>query len=274
MPNPSIFRRKNYINSQNENENKNISKNQIQKNIDNNTNFVIPANIFQTWHTKFLPPLMLNAILQIKQNNPGFHHYLFDQNECREFIRTNFEQNILDAYDKLIPLAYKADLWRYCILYKKGGIYLDVKYVPINSFKMANLLTKEYWVLDLDKDGIYNALLVCKPGNEILLKAINDIVKNVENKFYGANCLEPTGPKLLWKYFNNKNIDINNSNFNHFELKHVLNPSLGMNEDRSRLITFNGIQVLQCYSGYFKERKNYEKIPHYGELWKYKQIYL
>jgi mannosyltransferase OCH1-like enzyme len=255
MPNPIIFRRKNYINNQNKN----------QKNIDKNTNFVIPANIFQTWHTKILPPLMLNAILQIKNTNPNFCHYLFDQNECREFIRNNFDSTVLNAYDKLVPLAYKADLWRYCILYKKGGIYLDVKYVPINGFKMANLLTKEHFVLDLDKNGIYNALLVCKPGNEILLKAINDIVKNVENKFYGINCLEPTGPKLLWKYFNNINL---------FDLKHVLNPKLGVNEDRSRLITFNGRHALQCYPGYFKERKNGEKIPHYGELWKQRKVYL
>lgn len=271
MPNPSIFRKKNYINSQNYNTNQNQNQYQFQKNIDCSINFVIPANIFQTWHTKLLPPLMLNAILQIKNTNPNFHHYLFDQNDCREFIKNNFEQNVLNAYDKLVPLAYKADLWRYCILYKKGGIYLDVKYVPINGFKMANLLTKEYWVLDLDKNGIYNALIVCKPGNEILLKAINDIVKNVENKFYGTNCLEPTGPKLLWKYFNNKNI---NNSSNYFDLKHVLNTKLGDNEDRSRLITFNGIQALQCYSGYFKERKNSEKIPHYGELWKKKKIYL
>jgi mannosyltransferase OCH1-like enzyme len=254
MPNPTILRKKNYINRQSNNNN--ITKN----------NIVIPPYIFQTWHTKVLPPLMLNALIQIKHTNPNFQHYLFDQNECREFIRTNFDKNVLNAYDKLIPLAYKADLWRYCILYKKGGIYLDVKYIPINGFKLVNLLAKEHWVLDLDKDGIYNALIVCKPGNEILLNIINDIVKNVQNNFYGTSCLEPTGPKLLWKY-------INSSNYV-FDMKHVLNTNLGTNEDRSRIITLNGIKVLQCYPGYFKERKNSENIPHYGELWRQKKIYL
>lgn len=246
--------RKNYINSQSQNQNV-------------NNKFVIPANIFQTWYTKFLPPLMLNAILQIKQNNPGFKHYLFDDAECREFIQKNFDDDVLTAYDTLIPGAYKADLWRYCILYKKGGIYLDVKYFPINGFKMANLLTKEHWVLDSGSNGIYNALLVCKPGNEILLKAINDIVKNVQNRYYGKNWLEPTGPKLLWKYFSEKPSQ-------DYSLKHILNPNLDANEDRSRLITFNNIPILQCYSGYFKERKEYEKIPHYAELWRQKKIYL
>jgi len=189
-------------------------------------------------------------------------------NECREFIRTNFDNKVLNAYDRLIPLAYKADLWRYCALYIHGGIYLDVKYVPINGFKLANLLTKEHWVLDLNNNGIYNALLVCKPGNEILLKAIHDIVTNVENKFYGSTCLEPTGPKLLWKYFGNSETK--------FDLKHVLKPNLGENEDRSRLITFHGRPILECYPGYFKERKigGEQLMPHYGNLWRQKKIYL
>lgn len=227
---------------------------------------VIPPIIYQTWHTKVLPPLMLNAMLRIKQTNPRFQHYLFDLNECREFIRTHFDARVLNAYDKLIPLAYKADLWRYCVLYKKGGIYLDVKYVPVNGFNMANLLEKEHWVLDLDKNGIYNALLVAKAGNEILLKAINDIVENVENKFYGTNCLEPTGPKLLWKHINTTN---NNSEL--IDMKHILKP----NKDKSRLITFQGRPVLECYQGYFKERGTIEKngMPHYGELWRQKRVY-
>ena len=62
---------------------------------------------------------------------------------------------------------------------------------------------KEHWVLDADKNGIYNALMVCKQGNEILLKAIYQIVENVKNNFYGTHPLEPTGPLLLKTLFTN-----------------------------------------------------------------------
>ena len=52
-------------------------------------------------------------ILKIKNLNPKFNYFLFDDNDCREFIRLNFRPDVLNAYDRLIPGAYKADLWRY-----------------------------------------------------------------------------------------------------------------------------------------------------------------
>merc|ERR1719476_8124 len=33
----------------------------------------------------------------------------------------------LEAYKSLRPAAYKADLWRLCVLWMHGGIYLDQK---------------------------------------------------------------------------------------------------------------------------------------------------
>jgi mannosyltransferase OCH1-like enzyme len=85
----------------------------------------------------------------------------------------------LYAFDKLKPGAYKADLWRYCILYKKGGIYLDIKYRCVNGFKLIELTNKEYCVRDRYFEGIqgiYNALLCFKPNNLMLDKCIKTIV--------------------------------------------------------------------------------------------------
>ena len=77
---------------------------------------IIPLNIYQTWHTTTdLPPLMNKNVELIKSNNPRFNYYLFDDNDSRLFIQNNFPSKVLNAYDSLIPGAYKADLWRYCI---------------------------------------------------------------------------------------------------------------------------------------------------------------
>ena len=176
-------------------------------------NCIIPANLFQTWHSKNLPPLMANAVAKLREINPRFNYQLYDDNDCREFIKNNFDENILNAYDGLIPGAYKADLWRYCILFKKGGIYLDIKYIPANGFKLINLLEKEHFCLDVDNNGIYNAIIVAKPGNNILLKAINQIAINVKEKYYGETFLYPTGPGLLAQYFSRE--EKNNINLKH-----------------------------------------------------------
>lgn len=166
-------------------------------------NSVIPLNIFQTWHTKNLPPQMQETVNYIKENNPSFKHYLYDDNDCYDFIKYNFSPIVLNTFNSLVPGAYKADLWRYCILYKFGGIYLDIKYSPVQNFNFLNLTEKEYWVLDANGKDIYNALIVCKPSNPILLKLINQIVINVKTRFYGVSPLSPTGPNLVGKFFSN-----------------------------------------------------------------------
>ena len=224
-------------------------------------NPVIPLNIYQTWHTKDLPPLMKNAVNKIIYNNPRFNYQLFDDDDCRNFIKDNFDINVLNAFDSLIPGAYKADLWRYCILYKNGGVYLDIKYAPVNGFKFINLMEKEHWVLDMDKNGIYNALIVCKPNNEILLRAINKVVENVKNKFYGSNCLHPTGPIMLAEFFTQ-------SDKNNFDMYHDIYQSI-----ENRFVFFNGYIIFKNYNDYLNEQRNNEKIGHYSGLWGSRNIY-
>jgi mannosyltransferase OCH1-like enzyme len=231
-------------------------------------NSIIPLNIFQTWHTKEMPTKMLDTVELLKRQNPEFKHYLYDDDECREFIKENFPEEVLNAYNSLIPLAYKADLWRYCILYKEGGIYLDVKYLPYNEFKFINLTEKEHFVLDLPScntgvSGIYNALMVCLPGNKILLEAINQIVENVANNYYGKCWLEPTGPLLLSKYFSD-------TYKKSLELKHN---HLSLNDQDDKVITYNAYNILKVYKGYFNERNQNSEIEHYADLWKEKRIY-
>ena len=221
---------------------------------------IIPPNIFQTWHTKFIPPKMSKAINAIKILNPRFKYFLFDDNDCREFIKTHFKPDVLYAYDSLIPGAYKADLWRYCILFIHGGIYMDIKYVPLNGFKFINLTEKEHLVSDIDNVNIYNALMVSLPKNEILFKYIRRIVKNVADKFYGNSYLEPTGPALLSNFVSTSD--------NIVDLKHsVLN-------DDYKLIYFNNIPILKSYNNHIEEREKYSKKKHYSILWKDRKIYL
>ena len=177
-------------------------------------NNIIPLNIYQTWHTKNLPPKMLNNVNKIKLNNPAFKYHLYDDNDCRKFIQENYPDDVLNAFDNLIPGAYKADLWRYCILYKYGGIYLDIKYKSHNRFKLINLTEKEHLVLDIDNECIYNALMVCLPNNQELLTAIKSIVHNVKHKFYGNSALDPTGPGLLKKIIKSNIVDMKHNYYN------------------------------------------------------------
>jgi mannosyltransferase OCH1-like enzyme len=224
-------------------------------------NNIIPLNIFQTWHSKNLPPIMAKNVKFIKQSNPAFNYMLFDDADCREFIKNNFNVDVLNAFDTLIPGAYKADLWRYCVLYINGGIYLDIKYMPINGFKFITLTEKEHWVLDIDNNGIYNALIVAKPGNNILLQAINNIVYNVQHRYYGNSGLEPTGPLLLSKFFSSQQKQA-------LDMKHAFYISF-----QYRFILFNNYYVFKSYNEYLDEHAHNQKVQHYSILWNQRQIY-
>lgn len=256
-----------------------------------NLDSIIPLCIYQTWHTTNLPPKMHQAVNMIKAHNPEFQHFLYDDNMCRDFIRDNFPEDVLLAYDCLIPGAYKADLWRYCILYKRGGIYLDVRYVPFENFKFLNLTKKEYFVTDLEtfeenryfcrsersgECGVYNAFMVTIPGNEKLCKAIYQIVDNMKCHFYGKNSLEPTGPNLLKKYFT----DYEKM---HIELTHDYIITYNYHRDSIkdsnkssnvvRIIKMNNNIILKCYEEYSDELVKYSNKKHYGDLWIEKNIY-
>ena len=236
-------------------------------------NSVIPLNIYLTWSTKKLPEKMQENVIRMKKVNPEFNIQLFDDNDCRKFIQNNFPEDILTAYDTLKPGAYKADLWRLCILYINGGIYIDIKLNCINNFKFIALTEKEHLVIDLPFNikvgeiGLYNALLVSKPKNKLFLRCINKISENVKNKYYGYNYLYPTGPGLLGeeyiKMLRENELTMNiQSELNKLDLCLCLD-----------IIIFNNVPILEHYKEYRTEQKLFGKIQHYGKIYRLKQIY-
>jgi len=147
-----------------------------------------------------LPPKMYECVHDnLILNHVGVDciHYLFDDAECRAFIEREFPDDVVCAYDRLIPTAFKADLWRYCILYKYGGVYLDVKlrFVGVGGGVTLRMIVDKWlgggggggdglFVLERDAVGlwppghfgIHNAFIITKPQNPVLLECIYRIV--------------------------------------------------------------------------------------------------
>lgn len=229
-------------------------------NINEIQNTYIPLNIFQTWNSKQLSKDMKQSVDTIKNNNPEFKHYLFDDNDCREFIKNTYLKDVLTAYDKLIPGAYKADLWRYCILYKYGGVYIDIKYKMNNNVKLIDFVDSEHWVWDGDYKGIYNGFLVCLPGNIILQRAICEIISHTKIGYYGKNDLEPTGPKLLYRLYEEEEQQKVDMHHTHDKLK-------------DRCVKYKEDVILYAYENHASDMDNNSVVPHYSRLWRENKIY-
>lgn len=223
-------------------------------------NSIIPLKIYQTWHSDEMPNSVKFCTESIKATNPEFEYHCYNKHQCRQYIADNFSAEILETYDNLIPNAFKADLWRYCILYKNGGIYLDIKYYTINNFKFISLTDKEYFCRDIkpSQSGIYNALIICKPGNSLMLQAINQIVVNAKNNFYGDYCLCPTGPLLLKTFVTEQYI--NALQLSLFEINSEI------------YIGYNNAPILYFHKEYRKDQSRINK--HWSEYWNERNIYL
>jgi len=163
----------------------------------------IPKKIFQTWETNELHEEMYNSIMTIINLNPEYEYHFFDGNDRRKFIEDNFDEDILRAYDNFIPGAYKADLWRYCVLYKSGGVYLDCKQVHFEPLKEIIKNDIDFAICrDRPVGFLYNAFIASTPGNKLLNYLINECVVNSRNNYYGLNPLSITGPHMVGSLFN------------------------------------------------------------------------
>jgi mannosyltransferase OCH1-like enzyme len=234
---------------------------QIEDTEINNT--IIPRYVFQTWKHTLLSKDMKDNILQLRKNNPEFEYFLYDDKMCREFIQTHFGSNELYAFDSLIPGAYKADLWRYCVLYIYGGVYMDIKLNTVQNFKLKSIIHEECFPIDINNannKGIWQGFLICKPQNEILKHCIDEIIKNVKQCYYGDTCLSVTGPGLVY----NALIRYNNIKlYNNSKVKLVRKTRL--------YLIYNNKPIIQFYDGYGKDKKILG--PPYGTLWQKRMIY-
>jgi mannosyltransferase OCH1-like enzyme len=200
---------------------------------------------------------MEKTIKEVRDHNPEFEYILYSDEMCRNFIKDNFDSSVLEAYDSFIPDAYKSDLWRYCMLYKYGGIYLDIKFKPLNGFKFVSLLKNEYYVKDRPQHfhhgfGVYTGLLVCTTHNDVMLKCIEKVVQNSKSRVYGYNPLYPSGPGVVSEF---------------------------VPKDTTFDLTFNGNSIeykgdliLQTYDDYRLEQQLFGTL-HYDTAWREKGIY-
>lgn len=229
----------------------------------------IPLNIFQTWYTTKLPYYMQKNVDKLRENNPQFKYHLYNDEECRDFIDKYFDDSVLNAYDKLVPGAYKADLWRYCVLYIHGGIYLDMKMRCVGDFRLIEIVDKEHYTKDIDSSiidphsfGIYNAVMIQKKKNPFLMECIQQVVKNVNDNYYGFSCLYPTGPGMLGDLYKKFKYDYRLPDI---DMYHVY---------EGEKIMFGERAILEHYPEYRREQVNNQKDSHYSLLWDEQSIYL
>ena len=165
-------------------------------------NRLIPRTIMQTFKDNQIKSVLhFNAVCTLIEKNPHFEYYFYDNATSREFLLEHFDGSVVDAYDRLVPGAYKADLFRYCFLFIKGGYYFDNKFIVRKKCEdWTREKDSQVFVKDRGNDIIYQAVIFSVPKFHVLHSLIKDIVRHVNEQYYGRDPLSPTGPHLVFRY--------------------------------------------------------------------------
>lgn len=225
----------------------------------------VPLVIYQSWQSHIVPKGMKANILNTVATNPEFDYYLYSDADSRAFIKKYYDDDVVTAFDSLVPGAYKSDLWRYCILYKLGGVYFDIKMVPLVPIKNIIQSHNVVFVKDIKNperlsECVWNGLMISPPNNKIFKYCIDEIVESCREKLYRRNNLDITGPCLLGR-------KIKEYASADFFTQNVLNLS-------GDYINYHSIPFfLREYPGYRREQSTYQKNKHYTQAYSLGEVY-
>jgi mannosyltransferase OCH1-like enzyme len=244
---------------------------------------LIPRKIMQTYKSRYVGKRMSNAIGTVIEKSQEFTHYYYDNNDAQRFIDKFFDRDTSDAWDRLKPGAYKADLFRLCWLFIHGGVYLDVTMTPVMNmtqiFKHIDKVTGPGNPIDLilatgqpchAPNPMYQALIICRSRHRFIARAITDVVVAVNERTITTNALALTGPirfgLSLCKYFE---MDVSRPL--------PINPKTGRITGHDNIVVLNHtnnhssivcgqsskVMIKTKYKGWKQDRKN---SPHYSSM--------
>lgn len=189
----------------------------------------IEKSIHQTYHKKNdLPIEIEDNISSIKSLNPDYNYKLWDDGDITTFIQEHYGEIILGYYKRIAPIhgAARADFFRYLVIYKLGGIYLDIKSttrLPLSTvIKESDRCLLAHWdnwegslhetfgkthckIEGLDRGEFIQWMLIYKAGHPLLREVILGLLKAIDtyNPFVQGlaqeGVLTTTGPVLYTK---------------------------------------------------------------------------
>ncbi|WP_345987904.1 glycosyltransferase [Chryseobacterium sp. Chry.R1] len=157
----------------------------------------IPKQIFQTFKSKKLPLITQWHIWRMKRKNPEYQYHFYDDNDIQKFITEEFPPQYIENYNKLTIGAAKADFFRYAVLYKKGGIYLDVDSAITRPLRDLIKDDDDAVISRERHDGLFvQWALIFNKNHPFLKKTLDLMLDNIETHRYPHNIHATTRPTV------------------------------------------------------------------------------
>ncbi len=227
----------------------------------------IPKNIYVTWKDYYLDKNIYGSYMSVVEHNPEYTVHMYSDHDARAFLIKHFNNDVVCAFDALIPGSFKADLWRYCVLYERGGVYVDHKVKFRGSLRdVIGADDEMVFPLDADKKHVQIGFMAFIPKHPFLKYVIDKTVENIKKEMIGLRDLDITGP-----------IHFARCCMQFYAVEELANEKklyeghrwLWLNEDASHIYTNEGSLIADYhYKEYLSTRKD-----HYSYFWNNKTIY-
>jgi len=182
----------------------------------------IARHLHQTFPTDQLPEDLQRVVGNLRRDNPDYDYHLWTDAEIPEFIHSHYGESVRDIYLSIHPDygAARADFFRYLLIYKLGGVYLDIK--SATRLPLSNLIRPDdqYLLSQWQDDGegieawwgehpeLYNVPggefqqwhVIAAAGHPLLERVINRVLANLatyDPRYAGVGklaVLRMTGP--------------------------------------------------------------------------------
>lgn len=163
----------------------------------------IPKIIHQLWiGTK---PAPINLMNTWKEKHPDFEYIFWNE---KEFEKRGLNFKCQDKIDDIEEINGKADIIRWEILYKYGGIFIDADSICIESFDDEIISKKSFagWEQEEVRPGLIATGTMGFPEKHPLVKEAIKWIRNNEVSQSKAKLMawQSVGPGLLTRLYNTK----------------------------------------------------------------------
>jgi inositol phosphorylceramide mannosyltransferase catalytic subunit len=170
---------------------------------------VIPRIIHQTYKEwDAIPTVFKRSIDKLKNNNKEWEYRFYSDENVEKYISHYYGQNHLRIYRCINPDygAVRADFFRYLVMYRHGGVYLDIKSactLPLDQFRDDSYILSHwenplYGVHDVLPGGEFmQCFIIAEPYHVYLATVIEAVSKNISSFPRGIGrdaVLKITGP--------------------------------------------------------------------------------
>jgi len=156
---------------------------------------VITKTIYQTFKTDKLPLITRWHVRRLRKRNPDYDYQFFTDEAIEKFLENEYDSEIVKLYRRINLGAAKADFFRYAILYKRGGVYLDIdSLIKIPLTQLVKPTDSALIAFEKQHECYVQYALFYEKEHPFMTRALEVVIDNLKTNRYPNDVHLMTGP--------------------------------------------------------------------------------